>query len=159
MTCLERIEQHLKERGAAFQLHHHNSVAYSAQEVAQLEQVPGQLVAKVVMAFSDQRLVMFVLPGPHWLDIAKAASELGAKEVRLATEDEIGPYFPDCELGAMPPLGNLYGIPVYVDRALLEDRTIYFQAGTHQDIVEMELADFVRLADAAVLEAGRREAS
>ena len=159
MSCKERIEGYLDEHGAAYQSHHHPAAAFTAQEIAQAENIPGKLVAKVVMAFSDKRLVMFVLPAPHWVDLEKAGEELGAAHARLATEGEFGPFFPDCELGAMPPFGNLYGIPVYVDRSLAEDRTIFFQGGTHSDIIEMEFADFVRLADAAIVDVGHGEAA
>lgn len=157
--CKERVEGYLEEHGVAFQSQSHPSVAFTAQEVAHLEHIPGKLVAKVVMAFADDRLVMFVLPAPYWVDLERAAAGLDSSFVRLATEEEFGPYFPDCELGAMPPFGNLYGVPVYVDRSLAEDRTIFFQSGTHRDIIEMEFADFLRLTEAAIVEVGRGEAA
>jgi Ala-tRNA(Pro) deacylase len=157
MGCKERVEGYLEEHGVAYQWHHHPSVVFTAQEVAHLEHIPGKLVAKVVMAFSDHNPLMLVLPAPYWVDLEKAAQELGSGDLRLATEDEFGPYFPDCELGAMPPFGNLYGIPVYVDRSLAEDRTIFFQGGTHRDVIEMEFADFVRLADAAIVDVAHGE--
>lgn len=159
MSCKDRVESYLQDHGVAFQSHHYPSPAFTAQELAQVEHVPGRLVAKVVMAFSDGSLVMLVLPAPYWVDVEKAASELGSRLVRVASEKEFGPYFPDCELGAMPPFGNLYGVPVYVDRSLSKDRTIFFAGGTHRDVMEMEFADFMRLADAAVVDIAHGEAA
>ena len=129
MGCKEDLENYLTEHHVPFERQQH-PVAYTAQEVASSEHVPGELVAKVVMVMADDRLVMAVLPAPHRLDLAKTKTSLGAEDVRLAREDEFEPAFPDCEVGAMPPFGNLYGLPVWVDTALAEDETIIYQAGT-----------------------------
>ena len=159
MSCRERVADYLTEQGAPYQLHHHPSAAFTAQEVAQLENIPGELVAKVVMAIGHADLLMFVIPAPAWLDLAKAASEIGAAGLRLATEDEFASHFPDCEIGATPALGNLYGVPVYADKSLARDGTIFFQAGTHRDVFEMEFDDFARLADATIVDVARHDAA
>ena len=144
MNCKERLEAYLRENKVPFQVVHH-PLAYTAQEVAAAEHVPGKMLAKVVMVFADGKLVMLALPAPYRVDVNKAAAALGAREVRLAHEEEFAAAFPDCEVGAMPPFGNLYDVPVYADKALAEDKEIVFQAGTHTDTVTMMYADFERL--------------
>lgn len=151
MNCKERLEAYLRDNKVPFQVQHH-PVAYTAQEIAASEHVPGKMLAKVVMAFADGEMVMLALPAPYRVDLAKAGAVLGAKEVRLAHEEEFAAAFADCEVGAMPPFGNLYDLPVYVDKALAEDETIVFQAGTHTDTISMKYADFQRLAKPTVAE-------
>ena len=148
MQCKDRLEAYLRDNKVPFQVQHH-TLAYTAQEVAASEHVPGKLLAKVVMVFADGQLAMLALPAPHRVDVAKASAALGAKEVRLAHESEFAAAFPDCEVGAMPPFGNLYGVPVYVDEALAEDETIVFRAGTHTDTMSLRYADFERLVGPA----------
>jgi Ala-tRNA(Pro) deacylase len=102
-------------------------------------------VVKVVMVLADGELAMLAMPAPYQADLERVAEVLGASEVRLAHEEEFAPAFPDCEVGAMPPFGNLYGLPVYLDEALAEDETIVVQAGTHSDTIRLKYADFERL--------------
>jgi Ala-tRNA(Pro) deacylase len=127
-------------------VHETHRTAYTAQEVAQEEHVPGKMVAKTVVVKVDDGFALAVLPATARANLARLKSALGAKEVRLATELEFTGMFPDCEVGAMPPFGNLYGLPVYVDAALTQDKEIVFNAGTHQDTIRMRYADFERLA-------------
>ena len=150
MTCKERLEAYLREQRVSFTIQHHRA-AYSAQDVAAIEHVPGKLVAKVVMAFADGKLVMLVLPASYRVDLVQAGTAIGAKSVYLAGERELAVAFPDCEVGAMPPFGNLYHVPVYVDQALAQDETIVFQAGTHTDTITMRYADFTRLVKPSVV--------
>jgi Ala-tRNA(Pro) deacylase len=145
MGCKEHLEAYLRENKVPFQVQHH-AVAYTAQEVAAAEHVPGRMLAKVVILLGDGSLAMFVLPAPARVDLDRAAAVLGAKEVRLAHEEEFADRFPGCEVGAMPPFGSLYDLPVYVDRSLAEDETIVFEAGTHTDTMSMKYADYERLA-------------
>lgn len=154
MSCKDRLEGYLRENKVPFQVVHH-PLAYTAQEVAAAEHVPGKLVAKVVMAYAGDKIVMLALPAPFRVDLGKATAALGAEDVRLAQEEEFAPLFPDCEVGAMPPFGNLYDVPVYVDKALAEDETIVFQAGTHTDTVSMKYADYQRLVKPRVAEFAR----
>lgn len=93
---------------------------------------------------------MLVLSAPQQVDLEKTTAALGVKEVRLADEAEFEDTFPDCEVGAMPPFGNLYGVPVYVEEALAEDERIVFRAGTHTDTMSVRYADFERLAEPVV---------
>ena len=144
MDCKERLESYLREDQVPFEAHHHPS-AFTAQEVAASEHTPGKMVVKVVMVLADGELAMLAMPAPYQADLDRVAEVLGATEVRLANEEEFAPAFPDCEVGAMPPFGNLYGLPVYVDEALAEDETIVVQAGTHTDTIRLRYADFERL--------------
>ena len=144
MQGKERLETYLRESKVPFQTQHHPQ-AFTAQEIAASEHVPGKMLAKVVMVMSDGRLVMLALPAPDHVDLAKANATLGAKETRLAEEGEFANAFPDCEVGAMPPFGNLYDLPIYVDKSLAEDETIVFNAGTHTDTLSLKYADFERL--------------
>ncbi len=144
MDCKERLESYLREDQVPFETHHHPT-AFTAQEVAASEHTPGKMVVKVVMVLADGELAMLAMPAPYQADLERVAEVLGASEVRLAHEEEFAPAFSDCEVGAMPPFGNLYGLPVYVDEALAEDETIVVQAGTHSDTIRLKYADFERL--------------
>ena len=151
MNSKERLEAYLRENKIPFQVVHH-PLAYTAQEVAAAEHVPGKLLAKVVIVLADGKMAMLALPAPLRVDLTKAAAALGAKDVRLAHEEEFAAAFPDCEVGAMPPFGNLYDLPVVVDKALSEDEEIVFNAGTHTDTVTLKYADFARLVKPKVAE-------
>ena len=149
MACKDRLETYLREHQVPFQVQHH-SLAYTAQMLAASEHIPGAQVAKVVMVFADGKPAMLAVPATHRVGLAKVGAALGAKEVHLAQEEELAAAFPDCEVGAMPPFGNLYGLPVCVDKALAEDETIVFPAGTHTDTISLAYADFARLVEPAV---------
>ena len=151
MDCKERLEGYLRDNGAPYQGQHH-ARAVTAQEVAETEHVPGRMFAKTVMVLADEKMVMLVLPAPYHVNPEKAAGALGAREVRLADEERFEDVFPDCEVGAMPPFGNLYDVPVCVDRTLSEDKIIIFRAGTHTDTMSVEYADFERLVVPTVAE-------
>lgn len=151
MTCRERLERYFKEQNVTFEAKSHPEV-YTAQEVAAVEHVPGRLFAKVVIANVDGRLTMLVLPGPVRVDTARLREALGARDARLAREEEFANLFPDCELGAMPPFGNLYNVPVVVDRSLTLDPKIVFNAGTHRETMTVSYHDFERLAQPRVAE-------
>ncbi len=144
MTCLERLSAYLRENCVSYTIHHHPA-AYTAFAIAASEHIPPHTFAKVVMVFIDGRMAMLVVPADTRADLARLAGVIGAHEICLADEREFAPLFPDCEPGAMPPFGNLYGLPVYLDRDLAECETIMFQAGTHQDAISMRSADFIRL--------------
>lgn len=144
MDCKEQVENYLKSQGIQYQEAHH-PLAYTAQDVAASEHVSGRLVAKVVMAMSDRKLYMLILPASFKVDLEKARKELGLPNLCLASERDFERLFPGCEVGAMPPFGNLYGLPVYVDPRLAEDPEIIFQAGTHTETIKMRYSDFERL--------------
>jgi Ala-tRNA(Pro) deacylase len=116
-----------------------------------MEHVPGRMVAKVVIAIADdEQMVMLCLPAPCRVNMLKLMDLLGTDDVRLAREDEFAREFSDCEIGAMPPFGNLYRMPVFVDKQLAADERIVFAAGLHTDTVEMHYADFARLVHPVV---------
>ncbi len=148
MTCRERLESYLRAQGVRFEVAWH-PLAYTAQEVAAAEHVSGYLVAKPVMARCGDRFVMAVLAAPQRLDLSKLSAAVG-EPCRLAEESEFAPLFPDCEVGAHPPFGNLYGLPVYVDRRLAEDPEIVFRCGSHRETMRVAYADFHRLVNPVV---------
>lgn len=123
----------------------------TAQQSAQVEHVPGKNHAKVVMVQANDDLIMAVCPACHRLDVGRLQSVLG-KSVRIAKETEFRGAFPDCQTGAMPPFGELYGVPVYVDRSLRENAEFVFEAGTHTEAVRMNYGDFERIAHPTVAE-------
>lgn len=133
-----------------------HSEVYTAQEIAAALHVPGKELAKVVMVKAGGGFVMTVLPASWRVDMESLAKVLGTEDIRLVTEDDFRDLFPDCEVGAMPPFGNLYGIEVYVDKSLTEDEEIFFQAGNHIESIKMKCRDFLKLVNPKVGEFGVR---
>jgi Ala-tRNA(Pro) deacylase len=154
LLCKAKLATYLRANQVPFETQQHRT-AYTAQDVASSEYLPGQLMAKVVIAIADGALMMLVLPADRRADLRKVRVTLGARELRLADEHEFADRFPDCELGAMPPFGNLYDLPVYVDHTLTRDKTIFFQAGTHSDTMRIRYADFARLVEPTVVDIAR----
>lgn len=145
-----KTDQYLREQGVAFE-HHTHSPVYTAQELAAEEHIPGRQVAKAVIVHAEERgYVMCVLPASQKLDLTKVGYALGVKRCRLAEESEMGELFPDSEIGAEPPFGNLYNMSTLVDSRLAEDSRILFPAGSHRDAIEMSYADYARLASPVV---------
>ena len=126
--------------------------AFRATEIAHTLQTPEKEMAKVVIVKVQKQFVMTVLPASWNVDLHRLRTVLATHHVRLATEDEITGLFPDCELGAMPLFGNLYGLDVYVDQSLTEDEEIVFQAGTRSDAIRMRYWDFAGLVFPVVAE-------
>ncbi len=124
--------------------------SYTAQGTAAYAHVSGNELAKTVMIKLDSQLAMAVLPASAQLDLAALKRLTSARSVCLASEGEFEMRFPDCDLGAMPPFGNLYGVPVYVEEQLAQDKEIAFNAGTHNELARMEYADFERLVNPIV---------
>ncbi len=127
-----------------------HSTAYTAQEVAALAHIRGQDMAKTVIVSLDGKLAMAVLPASKHVDLGLLKAMTGAKSVALATEAEFRGKFPECETGAMPPFGNLYQVPVFVDESLTKDKEISFNAGTHNELMRIAYADFERLVQPTV---------
>ena len=145
-----RLKKYLDQQQVPYEIHIHRT-AYTAQQVAAEEHVPGRMMAKTIIVESDGQFLMVVLPAPRRVDIATVRQMLRQPQARLATEAEFASLFPDSETGAMPPFGNLYGLPVYVDEELSRDREIVFNAGTHRETIRMRFADFQRLVNPMVL--------
>jgi Ala-tRNA(Pro) deacylase len=127
-----------------------HSVAYTAQGIAALAHISGKELAKTVIIKLDGELAMAVLPASFLVDTVMLRAT-GARTVEIATEREFKDRFPDCEVGAMPPFGNLYGMKVYVDTSLTKDKEIAFNAGSHRELVRMAFQDFVRLVEPKIL--------
>jgi Ala-tRNA(Pro) deacylase len=157
MPILPKLQELLNLSGVPY-THTVHPLAYTAREVARTEHVPPQEVAKVVVVVVNGEFEMAVLPASRLVDFAEVRTILGSPTARLATEEELGRAFPDCELGAMPPFGNLYQMKVLLDAALLADERIVFNAGTHRDVVHMRLDDYCRLAHPEVLSLAREAA-
>ncbi|MBZ5724303.1 MAG: YbaK/EbsC family protein [Acidobacteriia bacterium] len=154
MPVLEKLRDLLQTNQVPFTQTTHPT-AFTAREVASAEHLPAREVAKTVVIFGDGRFHMIVIPANRVVDLQEVRLALGLTHVRLATEDELAKLFPDCELGAMPPFGSLYGMAVYFDGSLNGDDTIAFNAGTHRDVVHMRTEDYLRLAQPAVVTLAR----
>lgn len=144
MPTLTALKRYLEEKRVPFEMLTHPA-AYTAQEVAAAQHVPGRDLAKVVIAKTGERFVMAVLPALHRVDLLKLAAAVPERDARLASEPEFAALFPQCEPGAMPPFGNLFDLDVYVDKSLAREEHIVFQAGTHTDTVRMRYSDFAAL--------------
>ncbi len=129
MQCKERLEAYLHEHQVPFQLQSH-AQAFSAQKIAESEHIPGDMVAKTVIAWVDGTMIALVLHASQRAGLNKVRAALGVREIRLAHEAELAASFPDCEVGTMPPFGNLYGVPVYVETSLTGQETMTFPVGT-----------------------------
>lgn len=136
----------LQQRGVPFEKHAH-PVTYTAQGLANAEHVSGYMVAKPVIVKGAAGFAMCVIPAPKHLDPLRVAEVLEDTNVRLATESEMGTLFPDCELGAEPPIGSLFGLKTLMDRQLEVDEFLVMQAGTHRDAIRIRRADWERLCE------------
>lgn len=128
-----------------------HSTAYTAQEIASLAHIRGQELAKTVIVKVDGRMAMAVLPASRQVDLSLLRGYARARTVSLATEAEFRDLFPGCETGAMPPFGNLYDVPVFVDECLSKDKEIAFSAGTHNELIRLSYEDFARLVQPRVV--------
>jgi Ala-tRNA(Pro) deacylase len=133
-----------------------HSPAYTAQQIAASAHVRGKELAKTVMVKIDGKLAMAVLPASYRVDLDLLKQDAGAAKVELATEGEFKGLFPECELGAMPPFGNLYGMDVYVGQVLAEDEEIAFNAGSHTELIRLAYKDFERLVKPKVAKISRK---
>lgn len=141
---VQRLKKFLDEEGVKYVTISH-STAYTAQGVARQAHLSGNIIAKTVMVKIDGKMGMAVLPAPYKVDVDHLQQVIRAKSVEIATEDEFKNIFPDCELGAMPPFGNLYGMAVYVDESLTKEERIVFNAGSHRELIQLAYKDFKRL--------------
>jgi Ala-tRNA(Pro) deacylase len=126
--------------------------AYTAQEIAASAHIPGRQLAKTVMVRLDALLAMVVISATERVNFERLQEHTGAKKVSLASEQEFKDKFPDCELGAMPPFGNLYGVPVYAAESLAGEIEIAFCGGAHGTLIRMAFDDFKRLAKPKMLD-------
>ncbi len=122
-----------------------HSVAYTAQEIAASAHIKGKELAKTVLIKIDGKMAMCVLPASNKIDFDLLKEALGGKSIRLANEIEFKDKFPECDVGAMPPFGNLYDMDVYVEEELAKDEEIAFNACTHVELIQMAFKDYGRL--------------
>jgi Ala-tRNA(Pro) deacylase len=141
---VNRMKEFLDDQKVKYVAINH-SPAYTAQEIAASSHVRGKELAKTVMVKLDNKLAMAVLPASLKVDFQRLQEAAGAKQAELACEKEFKDLFPDCEIGAMPPFGNLYGMTVYASDRLAEDVEIAFNAGSHTELIRMAYTDFERL--------------
>ncbi len=146
----QRLQDFLNQSGVRFQVLTHPN-AYTVAAIGAVTHIPRKEFAKIVMVRVDGHLCMAVIPGSRHLDVGALKSALGAKSAMLVSEHDFESTFPDCELGAMPPFGVLYNLPVYVDEHLREDKNIFFNAGSHRELVKITYRDFERLQKPQVL--------
>lgn len=135
----------LKEFLDSHNIKHENishSQAFTAQEIAANAHIPGKALAKTVMVKLDDKMAMAVLPASYRVDFRLLKEAAGAQRVELAGEDEFRGMFPECEIGAMPPFGNLYGFEVLVAESLAEEKVIAFNAGSHTELIRLSYKDF-----------------
>lgn len=143
-----KLSQYLESHRVRYNTVTH-PVAFTAQEIASLTHISGDQIAKTVIAFADERMVMAVVPASRHVDLERLQRATGAQAVCLATEAEFRDAFPDCELGAMPPFGNLYGMRVYVDDSLI-GQDIVFNACNHHELLRMPWTNYAILVQPTV---------
>ena len=145
-----KVVEFLETNSAKYEVTRHQPT-YSAQQMAAAEHVPGREVAKPVLIKADGQYYMCVLPACCKVDLDALKQDLGVGQVELAGEDEMSKLFADCELGAEPPFGNLYGLETLMDESLEADEHIVFQAGTHEQAIKMATLDYKELVSPQVL--------
>ena len=146
----KKLKEFLESQHVSFTCIPHK-LTYTAQETAEAAHVPGYELAKTIMVQLDGKMAMMVVPATHKIVLQDLREITGAGRVRFASEEEFQSLFPDCEPGAMPPFGNLYGVDVFVAPGLAADEEIAFNAGTHTEVIKMHYADFERLVHPKVV--------
>ncbi len=157
MEMLTRCLNLLKRNGIRYS-HSIHPTAYTSLDVASAERIPPHNLVKTVVYSGDSGYGMLLLPADYVVEFGEVRKLLGLKMARLAAESELPDLFPDCELGAMPPFGNLFQMPVLLDESLTDQEFIAFTAGTHRDVVRMSVADFRRLVNPLVASFAHAEA-
>jgi len=146
-----KLKEYLDSAGAGYNRHRHRA-AYTSQQIAQAVHVPGQQMVKtVILKTDDGHLVMAVLSANDTANLDVLREKIGCGLLRLASEAEFRDAFPTCALGAMPPFGNLFDLPLYCEANLSQNREIEFNGGTHDETIRMSFAAYKRLADPTML--------
>jgi Ala-tRNA(Pro) deacylase len=144
------IRNYLFQHKVAYARYVH-AVAYTAQEIAHTERVPGGEFAKTVVLHTDDRLILAVLPDDHVINLEMLKRQIGCGKLSIALEEEFIGKFRECQPGAMPPFGNLFKLPLYCDTVLAKHAEIEFNAGTHDETIRMKYAAFVKLENPIIL--------
>jgi len=142
--AIQKLREYLDKNNISYRSIMH-SPGYTTQETAAAAHISGKEVAKTVMVKIDGKMAMAVLPASYKIDLTLLKKAAGAQSVELAGEPEFENRFPDCDIGAMPPFGNLYGMDVFVAEKLAEDEKIAFNAGSHSELIQLAYRDFERL--------------
>ena len=154
MAISAKLKKYLDSNKVKYKALKHK-LAYTAQEIAAAQEVPGKQVVKSVLVKTDKAFVLAALSAVQLIDLKKLKSVLKCKSIKIATEKDIEKTIPDYKPGAMPPFGNLFGLETIVDKALREDVEIVFNGGTHKDTVKMKYADFEKLVKPKVSNFGK----
>lgn len=147
---VNKLKDYLDEQNVKYIVILH-SQAFTAQEIAASAHIPGKEFAKTVILKMDNKMAMAVLPSSYKIDLEKCKEALGATSVQLAMEEEFKYLFPECEIGAMPPFGNLYNMETFVAESLINNKEIAFNAGNHQELIKVAFEDFMRLVKPKVI--------
>lgn len=147
---VKRLKELLDQQQVKYVLVSH-SPAYTAQEIAAVAHIPGREMAKTVMVRVDGKICMAVLPASRQIDFTRFKQATGADQVELVAEEEFKGVCPDCEVGAMPPFGSLYDLDLFVDHTLSEDDEIYFNAGTHRELIKMSFGDYHKITKPKII--------
>ena len=151
MSIPQNLARFLEDRKIPFRTKTHPE-AFTAQQAAQASHVPGSSFAKSVIVNVDGKIWMAVVPATERVDLKRMQECLGAKKIRLSSEAEFAPLFTDCDIGAMPIFGSLYDIPVLVSHELTGNEEIVFTAGTHREIVQIRVSDYLAAEQPKVCE-------
>jgi Ala-tRNA(Pro) deacylase len=149
MLSLNKLKEFLDNSLVAYEVLTH-PVAFTAQQLAAVQHVKGKQLAKVVVARGGSEFIMIVLPAPYHVGLQRARAVTGRQDLEIAHESEFASLFAGCEPGAMPPFGNLYNVPVWVDESFAQDEEIVFNACTHTEAIKMKYSDFARLVHPTV---------
>lgn len=153
MSTIHELIRYLNDNGVEFRVHRHLP-AFSAHDVARATHAPEEQVAKSLLVKAGQQRWLVVLPADYRIDQKLLRNALEKHSIHLVGEEELEQLFPNCEIGAMPPFGNLYGVPVIVDKHLAEREEIVFNACTHTESIRMKFADFERLVKPMIIGCG-----
>ncbi|MDP5292885.1 YbaK/EbsC family protein [Oceanimonas sp. CHS3-5] len=140
----QRLQQYLDQQGVKYRVISH-SPAFTAQEVAEAAHIPGRMMAKVVIMTLDGQMAMVAVPAPKIIHPRNLARSLSVQQATLLHENDFREQFPDCEAGALPPFGNLYEMPVYIDSELARQQEIVFSAGSYRELFSLPMKDYLRL--------------
>ncbi len=147
---VKKLKEFLDKHGIEYISITH-SKAFTAQKVAASAHVPGKELAKTVIVKIDGKMAMAVLPASYKVDFDLLKGALGAKKIELAQEKEFKDIFPNCEIGAMPPFGNLWDMGVFVAASLADNEEISFNAGSHTELIRMKFNDYKRLVNPVII--------
>lgn len=158
MKCQEQLEQYLREHQVGYQIQHHPQ-AYTAQRIAECEHISGKKVAKSVVVAAGTSRVLLVLPASRRVDLNRVCDLLNVQDIHLSSEEELRNLFANCEVGAIPPFGNLYNLATYVEQSLTRQESIVFPVGTYTETMSLKYVDFERLVRPIVAEFALKPAS